>query len=136
MQLVIELKSLDEAQWRERLTPDQYRICRQAQTEPPFSGRYYFHDQVGCYHCVCCNGALFSSEQKYLSGQGWPSFWAPLHQRAIKTRLDERGDVIRTQVVCARCQAHLGHLFEDGPPPTGLRFSINSAALKFVAVEV
>jgi len=123
-------KSIGE--WRQLLTPEQYKVTRERETEPPFTGRYYEFKEKGLYHCVCCGNNLFSSETKYVSGTGWPSFYAPLSDQSITTEPDSSAGMIRTEVVCQRCGAHLGHVFDDGPPPTGLRFCMNSVALKFV----
>lgn len=119
-----------DAQWRAELTPEQYRILRQAGTERAFSGKYYRNRASGLYHCAACGAPLFSSTEKYESGSGWPSFWAPV-KGALETRQDTSHGMIRTEVRCARCGGHLGHLFDDGPPPTGQRYCINSAALDF-----
>ena len=125
-----KLVKADE-EWRKQLTPEQYQVARKKGTEPAFTGKYWNHHEDGTYSCVCCGNPLFQSDTKFDSGTGWPSFYAPVSEENVGTETDSSYGMRRVEVVCNKCGAHLGHVFEDGPKPSGLRYCMNSASLQF-----
>lgn len=124
------MKKTDD-DYKKELTPIEYRVTRQKATEPPFTGRYWDYFEKGVYHCVCCGTPLFASETKFDAGCGWPSYWQAIAPDVIREERDTTHGMIRTEILCDNCDAHLGHVFDDGPQPTGLRYCVNSASVKF-----
>ncbi len=128
-------QTVNDEEWRKRLTPEQYEVTRRKGTEPAFTGEYWDSKDSGTYRCVCCGTPLFQSGTKYDSGSGWPSFWEPIEEANVKTEEDRSHGMVRTEVLCGTCGGHLGHLFPDGPQPTGERYCMNSVSMEFDPAE-
>lgn len=131
LELVDRIEKTDD-EWKAELSPESYKVARKQGTEIAFTGKYHDCHEDGIYQCVCCQTDLFDSKTKFESGTGWPSFWAPIAEENVTTSVDRSHFMVRTEALCARCGAHLGHVFDDGPPPTGLRYCMNSASLQLV----
>ncbi len=129
-----KIEKTDE-EWKKELTPEQYRVLREKGTEQAFTGQYYKNHETGMYYCTACGNELFSSDQKYDSGSGWPSFWAPINAESVDSNTDKSLGMIREEIVCGKCGSHLGHVFSDGPAPSHRRYCINSVSLKFKQKE-
>ena len=130
-----DLKNKPSSYWKDLLSPEQYAVCREKATEPAFSGEYYDHFESGTYHCACCGEELFASKTKYNSGSGWPSFYDAIDSSKIESKSDLSHLMVRIEALCAKCGSHLGHIFDDGPEPSGKRFCVNSLALDFKKSE-
>jgi peptide-methionine (R)-S-oxide reductase len=132
---MVEMDKVERSlpEWKKELTPAQFEIARRAGTERPGTGKYAYNHDDGLYHCICCDTVLFDSKTKFESGTGWPSFWQPIAKENVRIQRDVSLGMVRDEVLCSRCDAHLGHVFDDGPPPTHLRYCMNSASLNFVA---